>query len=231
MMPSHLIAFLTPFIYLTYFLPNTLSAIISDAVYAQLEEIACLGVASQPLPILPSTDPNTHTLQSLCAQDGNSLNIGGYCFHASGPTALDTSGRVFFRTRLPYNIAPWPGTFSQNLLQVHRFRAKCFLRCFCTYTNSTVGSNVVAVSRNLQREPKYLGGRHHSRITFPSQQTAQITIDQHDDYPNPNRYLWADHARLLNGKHGTYAELNVSYPGIILKEGNARLLFQRISID
>lgn len=170
-MPSHLITFLALFIYLTYLVPYSLSAIISDAVRAQLEEI------------LPAFDPNTYILQSLCAQGtqgGTPLAVGGYCFHAPDPTTPDTSGRVVFRAPLPYHRAPWPGTFSEHLLQVHRFRAECLLRCFCTNTNSTVGPNVVAVPRNLQRQPKYIGydhafrGSYPPRLTFPSQQTTRL---------------------------------------------------------
>ena len=230
-MLSHLITFLILFIYLTYLLPNTLSTILSDVVRAQLEEITCLGGPSQPLPILPSIDPNKHTLQSLCAQGGNSLNIGGYCFRAPASTAPDTSGRVVFRTRLPYTIAPLPGTFSQHLLHVYRFRAECLLRCFCAYTNSTVGPNVVAVPRNLQRQPKYIGSPYPPRLSFPSQQTVQITIDQYDDYPDPNLYLWYYYVKRLNGKQGTYGELNVNFDLVVLLKRNTRLLFHRISID
>ena len=238
--------YLISLIHLTVLLPSTVSATISDAVRSRLKEITCLGGPSQPLPSqpvssLPTYDPNTRTLQSLCAQPpngGGPLNIGGFCNNAPSPTEPDISGSIVFTMHLISPKPPTPDSFSFLRLQVHRLRAECLLRCFCTYANSTVGSNVVAVPRNLQPQPKYRAhddsflSRYPMRPTIPSQQTSQLTVDQHDDYPDPNQ-PWETFNTQLQGKPGTYGELEVSFMRInvwIIAYGGMAG-FSRVSVD
>ncbi|KAI9804697.1 MAG: hypothetical protein M1833_006772 [Piccolia ochrophora] len=137
-------------------------------------QVKCVGESPDlRLPTqIPYRDPNTQTMQELCAKPqygGGPLHVGGFCY---GPQSLP---KTFIEPRENYLLGivafdESPDAQGYRPLMVPRVFLHCLLRCFC------------ANDLDDETQQPYQYARSLRTATPRSQDTYELKVDVLDDF-------------------------------------------------
>ena len=112
--------------------------------------ISSVDNSNQQLPVQADFDPNTKSMQQLCAKTdygGGSAgqHIGSYCARAPLDIWTDVTGEVAFDQ---YE--------TNQQLANQRLFSECLSRCWCANASTGASTGPAYAPRNLVQQPKYI---------------------------------------------------------------------------